>query len=144
MKPGIARISLVVSAVLFFTGGLVLCYCPGWYALAAAFAGVAAWFGASRTRVWATACLMASIVLTAVHTYGKVQEHRHNIKRRQQLEQKRTQGTNIMGRPNTCAEPAVIQLLHLAGEPQFLSASCRPALRSGGCGLGPIDQLSAP
>lgn len=91
MRPRIARICLIVAAVLFISGSLVLCACPGWYALAVAFAAVATGLGTSRTRFWATLTLVASIVLTGVHTYAKIQEHHRNIERRQRLNPQRKQ-----------------------------------------------------
>jgi hypothetical protein len=60
VKARIARISLAVSATLFFMGFFVLGYCPEWYALAAGFAGLAAWKSAGRTRAWAMIWLIAS------------------------------------------------------------------------------------
>jgi hypothetical protein len=77
VKPRIARISLVVACILFFTGFLVLCACPGWYALAAGFAGVAVWAGSGRTRAWAVVFLVASLIFTGIATFGLIHERRH-------------------------------------------------------------------
>ena len=38
----IAKARLIISVILFLLGFLVLCYCPGWYAIASGFAGIAA------------------------------------------------------------------------------------------------------
>jgi hypothetical protein len=77
MKSRVARISLVVACILFFTGFLMLCACPGWYALAAGFAGAAVWAGSGRTRKWAVAFLVASLILTGVETFGLIHERRY-------------------------------------------------------------------
>jgi len=69
VKPRIAKISLVVSAILFVTGFGVLCACPGWYALAAAFAGGAVWAGTRRTRRWAVVWLITCLIFTALDTF---------------------------------------------------------------------------
>jgi len=88
VKPRVARISLTIAVILFFSGFFVLCDCPGWYALASAFAGAAVWSGAGRTRGWAVAFLISSLILTGFHTYGKIEEHRRSIERRRRLEQR--------------------------------------------------------
>jgi hypothetical protein len=96
----IAKISLAVALVLFFSGFLVLCYCPGWYALAAGFAGVTVWLGAGRTRAWGILWVVASLVLTAVHGYAKVREAEKVREIRQRYEQKQRQDTNSIRPPN--------------------------------------------
>jgi len=94
VKSQIAQVSLVVALVLFFSGFLVLCYCPGWYALAAGFAGVTVWLGAGRTRAWGALWLVASLAPTAVHTYAKVRESESVREMRRRYEEKQRQGTN--------------------------------------------------
>jgi len=95
-KSSVARISLAVALVLFFTGFFVMCACPGWYALAAGFAGVTVWFGAGRIRAWGVLWLVASLALTAMHVYAKAQESQslrvREIKRR--FQENSMRGTN--------------------------------------------------
>ena len=79
--------------MLFFTGFSVLCACPGWYALAAAFAGIAVWAGNGRMRVWAIVCLVASLVFAGLDTFAKIEEHRKFIENEQRMEQMQ-HGTN--------------------------------------------------
>jgi membrane protein implicated in regulation of membrane protease activity len=100
VKQRIAKISLVVALVLFFSGFLVLCYCPGWYALAAGFAGVTVWLGAGRMRAWGILWVLASLALTAVHAYAKVREGERVREIRQRYEQKHRQETNSITPPN--------------------------------------------
>jgi hypothetical protein len=76
MKNSIARISLAVSGILFFMGPWQLCACPGWYALAAVFAGVAAWAGSGRMRKWSFVWLAACLLATGADTLTLMQEHR--------------------------------------------------------------------
>jgi hypothetical protein len=94
MKQRIARICLTASGIFFCTGFFVLCACPGWYALAAGFAIVAAWHSAGRTRAWAIVCTAASLILTGLDTWGALQEHHRLIERAQKIEQMRIYGTN--------------------------------------------------
>src|SRR5260370_4034 len=89
-KSSVAKVSLTVATVLFVSGFFLLCDCPGWYALASTFAGVAAWYGAERIRKLAIACFVRSLVMTGIHTYGKIDDYRRSIERRRKLEQKRT------------------------------------------------------
>ncbi len=100
MRDRIAKISLVVALVLFFSGFLVLCYCPGWYALAAGFAGVTVWLGAGRMRAWGVLWVVASLALTAVHAYAKVREAESVRGIRQRYEQKQRQDPNRITPPN--------------------------------------------
>jgi len=74
VKGRIATGGLVVSFLLFFTGFLLLCYCPGWYALAAGFAGLAAFLGKSGTRYLGIGFLLASLAFTVIHWELKLRE----------------------------------------------------------------------
>lgn len=94
MKPRIARVCFAIGATFFFLGFFVLCYCPGWYGLAAGFAGVAAWRGMGRVRTWSIVLLVASLIMTGLNTYGEVKEHRRFIQKAKMAEQQRRQGTN--------------------------------------------------
>jgi hypothetical protein len=67
----LSKISLTVSVVLFFLGFLILCECPGWYVLAAAFAIVPAWKGTSKIRRWGIICLIACLAMAVVHAIVK-------------------------------------------------------------------------
>jgi hypothetical protein len=84
---------LSVAAFLFLTGFGLLCYCPGWFALASAFAAIAAWFGTERTRFWAMACLVVSLIMTGFNFYLDSEEHMHSVKRRQMWEQRKHGGS---------------------------------------------------
>jgi hypothetical protein len=77
MHPRAARVGLVVAGILFFSGFFLLCACPGWYALTAAFASVAVWAGTGRTRAWGIACLVASLIFTGLQTVAAIHEKRH-------------------------------------------------------------------
>jgi hypothetical protein len=72
MKLLFAKIALGLSLFLFFTGFLLLCSCPGWYATCAVFAFVAAILGTARVRFWSTLCLLASIAWTVIHYELKI------------------------------------------------------------------------
>jgi hypothetical protein len=98
MKSSIAGISLAVAVILFFTGFLVLCACPGWYALVAGFAGIAAWRSEGRKRVWAVFWMVASLILTGLHGYDAIGDHRYLMKKKQRIKQMREQGTNTFQR----------------------------------------------
>jgi len=100
VRKRIAEISLVVALVLFLSGFLVLCYCPGWYALAAGFSGVTVWLGAGRMRAWGVLWVAASLVLTAVHAYAKVREGERVREILQRYEQNQRQDTNPLAPPN--------------------------------------------
>jgi gamma-glutamylcyclotransferase (GGCT)/AIG2-like uncharacterized protein YtfP len=91
MKPQIARGCLAVAGILFISGSMMLCACPGLYALAAPFAGTAIWAGTGRARVWAKVLLVASLIATGLDTLSLVQEHRRHELRR--IEETRTRGT---------------------------------------------------
>ena len=86
MKCIIAKFSFALSLILFFSGFLLLCYCPGWYAMAAGFAAVAAILGTTRLRAYSLVCFLASCVFTDAHYHLKVaeQERFREIQRRLQ------------------------------------------------------------
>lgn len=98
MKSSIAKISLIVAGVLFFTGFLVLCSCPGWYALASGFAGIAVWLGVGKIRKWAMVWLIFSLFITSLSLYSAMEDgRRHRFAERvKKREQERQQGTNII------------------------------------------------
>jgi len=89
VKAGLASISLAVCIALFFLGFLLLCFCPGWYLVAAAFAGIAVWLGAPKTRFWGAFWIVGSLTVAGVHVYGKsreqerIREHRRHNEERQ-------------------------------------------------------------
>jgi membrane protein implicated in regulation of membrane protease activity len=80
VRMRIARICLAVGLVLFFSGFLVLCDCPEWFALAAAFTGIGVWLGTGRTRWWAIALFVAALLVTGLESYAKV---KHEDKKRE-------------------------------------------------------------
>jgi hypothetical protein len=92
VKPRIARVCLAVAVVFFFGGFMMLCACPGVYALAAAFAGVAAWAGAGRTRGWSKVVLVACLIATVADTLDVIREHRREELER--VEETQTHATN--------------------------------------------------
>jgi len=94
MKPRIAKISLVVALVLFFSGFFVLCDCPGWYALAAGFAGITVWLGSGRTHKWATFWMIASLAFTALQAYAKIRTDKSIDEIRQRYQESQPKGTN--------------------------------------------------
>jgi hypothetical protein len=75
MKPRIAKISLAVAIVLFFGGFGMLCACPGFYVLAAVFAGVAACLSAGRMRVWSLVCTAVCLIGAGTDTLILIREH---------------------------------------------------------------------
>ena len=68
----LAKSAFGISALLFIAGYLLLCYCPGWYATAAVFAGVGAVLGKGKTRFWNTLMLLASLAWTVMHHELKI------------------------------------------------------------------------
>ena len=82
-KQSIARILFAASLVLFLAGLNVLCYCPGWFALAAIFAIVARIFCAPRLRIWTVLLGAASLVMMVEHFVGERRE-REQVKQIQE------------------------------------------------------------
>jgi hypothetical protein len=85
--------SLIIACVFFFSGFLILCDCPSWYAIAAGFAGISAWAGRGRTRKWAIVCLVASLIVAGMEALGEAQE-RHRYMEREKIDTLRIPGTN--------------------------------------------------
>ena len=98
MKQRIAKVSLIVSIVLFFLGFLVMCFCPGWYLTTAAFAGVAICLGNIRTRNWGVFWVVASLVLAVIHHFAQIKEHEKMQEVMKRFEEK--QKTNQITQPN--------------------------------------------
>jgi membrane protein implicated in regulation of membrane protease activity len=91
MMNRIAIGSLVVSVMLFFLGFLVLCYCPGWYATAAGFAGLAALLGKSRIRYWGIVWVVMCLAFTVIHwKLEREDKERFREVRQRMLEMQRT------------------------------------------------------
>ncbi|HXD00421.1 MAG TPA: hypothetical protein VN048_13850 [Verrucomicrobiae bacterium] len=94
MKARIAKISLAIAWILFFTGFLILCDCPGWYALAAGFAGIAVWAAKGRTRTWAIVCLVVSVIVVGLNIFAMTRKNSRLLERTQRIEQMQMHGTN--------------------------------------------------
>src|SRR5262245_29910852 len=94
-KLTIAKASFGLSLGLFFLGFLVACYCPGWYATAAALAGIGLFLGTGRIRIWSTVCLVASLIVTGTHYELKIAEQKRFEEIRQRIQQER--GTSEQG-----------------------------------------------
>jgi hypothetical protein len=62
-KRIIARICLAVAVVVFFLGTMMLCSCPGDYAVAVVFAVGATLLGERKIRVWGGVSLIASLAM---------------------------------------------------------------------------------
>lgn len=73
-RSRIATPCLAAGAVTFATGTLLLCYCPGWFLVAAAFATPAALLGRGRARAAGAILIIASLAGAAVHAAGKIRE----------------------------------------------------------------------
>ena len=86
-KLSIAKASFGLSLGLFFLGFLVACYCPGWYATAAALAGIGLFLGTGRIRIWSTVCLVASLIFTGIHWELKVAQQKRFEEIRQLIQQ---------------------------------------------------------
>src|SRR4051812_42160966 len=96
MRASLARISVLLAAILFFAGLLspTLCYCPGWFIVSGALAGVSTGLGLGRIRAWAVLWLVASITMFSLQSYWQMQlRERARIARSRQRE---SQGTNEM------------------------------------------------
>ena len=74
MKRHFAKIALGLSVFLFFTGFLLMCYCPGWYATCVGLAFVGIVLGTARIRFWSTICLLVSLAYTVVHYELKLED----------------------------------------------------------------------
>jgi hypothetical protein len=96
-KLFIAKASFGLSLGLFFLGILVACYCPGWYATAAALAGIGLFLGTGRIRIWSTVSLVASLIFTGIHYELKVAEQKRFEEIRQRIQQERS--TSEQGDP---------------------------------------------
>jgi membrane protein implicated in regulation of membrane protease activity len=70
----VAKSCLGIGLLLFVMGFLLLCYCPGWYGLAAGFTGITALVGKGRLRNWGIVCLIASLAFTAFHWTLKIRQ----------------------------------------------------------------------
>ena len=85
-KSTIAKASFGLSLGIFFLGFLVACYCPGWYATAAAFAGVGLFLGTGRIRILSTVSLVASLIFTGIHYELKIAEQKRFEQIRQRIQ----------------------------------------------------------
>jgi hypothetical protein len=66
MKLKFARTMLAVAILLFFSGFMILCNCPGWFVISAVFAALAVWKAFGKVRVFACIVLGAALVMTAL------------------------------------------------------------------------------
>jgi hypothetical protein len=71
IKPMAARVCLFLAVLFFVNGGLVLCYCPGEFVMAAILAGVAAWCGTRSVRVLSMVLLVLSVAMAGVQARKK-------------------------------------------------------------------------
>jgi hypothetical protein len=69
VKPRLANVSLAAASVLFLSGFFILCECPGWFAVAAGFAGLAALTSKGKLRMCAIGLLICSLAATGIETY---------------------------------------------------------------------------
>src|SRR5262249_8238763 len=99
MKDRIARVSFVVGCILCFTGFFVMCACPGWYALAVAFALVTVFLSTGRIRKASMFLAIFSGVLMIVHIVGMLQEKQNLRDIKRHLEQQQRQPTNPVAPP---------------------------------------------
>ena len=70
MKLDFPKAMLTVSLVMFISGFMILCDCPGWFGISALFAGLAAWKGKGRFRMWSLALVVMAVSVAAVQVLG--------------------------------------------------------------------------
>jgi hypothetical protein len=66
MKMDLPKMSLVIAGVFFVCGFLILCDCPGWFAISAGFALPPVIRGNGRIRTWAWIVFVAALLMTGV------------------------------------------------------------------------------
>jgi hypothetical protein len=67
MKLSFARVCLALATIIWCSGTMVLCACPGIYLTSSVLAGLAVWKSAGRIRVWSWVVFIASLVMTGIH-----------------------------------------------------------------------------
>jgi membrane protein implicated in regulation of membrane protease activity len=92
LKETFAKTCLVIAIVLFILGLFLLCACPGWYALASLFAGLAVWLNSGR-RFGYWLLLASCLAVMALHFFAKMHEDKVNAERMQRI--KNLAGTEI-------------------------------------------------
>jgi hypothetical protein len=69
MKLDLAKISLALSIVMFVSGFMILCDCPGWFGISALFAAFAAWKSKGRFRICSLALLAAALLIASAQLF---------------------------------------------------------------------------
>jgi hypothetical protein len=72
LKPAVGRISFGLAVLTWFSGTLLLCHCPGWYAVAVAFSALSVRCSTPGLRFYAWLVLVASIVMMLLHLVAKL------------------------------------------------------------------------
>lgn len=72
LKPAVARISFGLAVLTWLSGTLLLCSCPGWYAIAIAFSALSVRCSTPGLRYYAWLVLAASFVMFFVHLIAKL------------------------------------------------------------------------
>lgn len=57
---------LTVSIVMFLSGFMILCDCPGWFGISALFAGLAASRSKGKFRMWSLVLFVAALLIAAL------------------------------------------------------------------------------
>jgi hypothetical protein len=72
MKPAIGRISFGLAVLTWFSGTLVLCHCPEWFAVAVAFSALSVRCSTPGLRFYAWLVFAASLAMMIFHLIGKI------------------------------------------------------------------------
>jgi hypothetical protein len=87
-KPDWNRICLALGIIVFVMGFLMLCDCPGVFAMSAILTAVSAWKGRKLTRIVAVIFCSAAVVIAVLQTIREGEEHERIQQTKDRLEKK--------------------------------------------------------
>jgi len=99
-NPRVAKISLTVALIWFFAGFLVMCICPGWYAIAALFAAIAVASGSGRVQSVSILLLLLCLAFVWGQTVAKIHDQKVRLNRLERQRQSQ-ETTNQIDLPAT-------------------------------------------
>ncbi len=74
MKPALGRICFGLAVVTLVSGFFVMCACPGWFGVGAAFAALSVRCCTPGLKFYAWLVLLASLAMTVLHLISLIKD----------------------------------------------------------------------
>jgi energy-coupling factor transporter transmembrane protein EcfT len=98
LRNSLANISFALGIAGFFSGTLLLCYCPGWFFVSALFFVANIWLKRAQVTFFPVLWLLVCLVFTGLNAWKKWEDHSQFKKAQMRYEKNQRARTNELSK----------------------------------------------